>query len=67
MFHYKVVFTLDDRRRMVDCQQSITFANAVARRKVTDGATDVVITVEKDSGNEDKDDPSWPPLDARII
>ena len=43
MFHYRVMYTTaEGRRRMSDCARSFTIANGIARRRLTEGATDVM-------------------------
>jgi len=64
MFRYRVMYTTaEGRRRASDCARSFTIANGVARRRLTEGATDVVIEVTMEDKNDDPDDPSWPPIE----
>ena len=67
MFQYRVLFTMNNRRYAVPCNRSFSFANAVARRKVSDGATEVVIEVTLSGKEADDDDPSWPPIEGTVI
>jgi len=64
MFRYRVMYTTaEGRRHVADCARSLTIANSVARRRLTEGAQDVVIEVTMEDKNDDPDDPSWPPIE----
>lgn len=66
-FRYNVFYTKPDngRRYKADCVHSITIADMVAKKRVAEGCTDVVITVTAENG-DNADDPSWPPIEPTI-
>lgn len=55
-FNYRVWFTQNGKRYVSNCAKSLNIANAVACRRLADGATDVVIEVTK--GDESDEPPS---------
>lgn len=65
MFNYRTLYTLNGRRYVSNCYRSFDIANAVARKRIEEGATDVVIEVKQEKTTDDADeDPTWPPISA---
>lgn len=66
-FHYNVFYTKPDtgRRYQADCVHSVMIADMVAKKRVSEGCTDVVIVVTPEDG-DNPDDPTWPPIEPVI-